>query len=43
MTNLRGMTPDVQTVRSASSLKESVVNKDVDKIKHLFNYKEKTQ
>jgi hypothetical protein len=37
MTNLRGMTPDVQTV-----VKEEV-NKDMDKIKHLFNYNQTTQ
>ena len=33
MTNLRGMTPDVQTV---TNLKES---KDIDKMKHLIGYK----
>ena len=40
MTNLRGYTPDVQTV---SNIKESVVEKDMQKIKHLFNYNETTQ
>jgi hypothetical protein len=37
MTNLKGITPDVQTV-----VKEGV-NKDMDKIKHLFNYNQTTQ
>lgn len=40
MTNLRSMTPDVQTV---TNIKESVVGKDLDKIKHLINYKDTTQ
>lgn len=39
MTNLRGITPDVQTVKVVS---ESV-KEDVNKIKHLFNYDQKTQ
>ena len=39
MTNLRGITPDVQTT---TTLKEDV-NKDISKIKHLFNYTDKTQ
>jgi len=34
------MTPDVQTTKS---LKESKVSKDINKIKHLFNYTDKTQ
>ena len=37
MTNLKGITPDVQTV-----VKEEV-NKDMNKIKHLFSYNQKTQ
>ena len=40
MTNLRSMTPDVQTV---TNIKESVIGKDMDKIKHLINYKDTTQ
>ena len=39
MTNLRGITPDVQTVKVVSEN----VEKDMKKMKHLFNYKEKTQ
>ena len=37
MTNLRGYTPDVQTT---TSLKEST---EIEKIKHLFSYKDTTQ
>jgi hypothetical protein len=36
MTNLRGYTPDVQTI-------EESVKSDMDKMKHLFKYNEKTQ
>jgi len=37
MTNLRGMTPDVQSVKN---IKESLVESDVDKMKHLINFKD---
>ena len=39
MSNLKGITPDVQTVKVVSEN----VEKDMDKIKHLFNYNQKTQ
>ena len=39
MTNLRGITPDVQTVKVVSEN----VEKDMDKMKHLFKYDQKTQ
>ena len=39
MSNLRGITPDVQTVNVVSE----GVNKDLEKIKHLFTYNQKTQ
>ena len=39
MTNLRGITPDVQTVKVVSEN----VEKDMNKMKHLFNYDQKTQ
>jgi len=37
MTNLRGMTPDVQSVKN---IKESLVESDMDKMKHLINFKD---
>jgi len=39
MSNLRGITPDVQTVKVVSE----GVNQDLEKIKHLFTYNQKTQ
>ena len=45
MTNLRGMTPDVQTVTKESAPNVYIVEqqKEMDKIKHLFNYTDTTQ
>ena len=45
MTNLRGMTPDVQTVTKESTPNVYIVEqkKEINKIKHLFNYSDTTQ
>ena len=45
-TNLRGYTPDVQTIVKESTTPNVYIveeQKEVNKIKHLFNYRETTQ
>ena len=46
MTNLRGYTPDVQTIAKESTEPNVYIveeKKEIDKIKHLFNYRDTTQ